>query len=198
MPCFREAGQRLADRAADLPVLHPDSDRSACRRRTSGCRTTRTTEQTILGDFKRLWATNFLDDLSIEVHDYRSRNGVIGKLVIYNMEERQRVKIVDYNGHQEDRADEDRREAASELSITIRLDTFIDPAPIRKVAGVVREMMAEKGYQDAEVDAEIKAIAGGPKLVHLTFTITEGPKVKIRTSTSSATRRSATASSRRR
>src|SRR5262245_39813812 len=28
-------------------------------------------EQTVLDDFKRLWATNFLDDLSIEVEDYR-------------------------------------------------------------------------------------------------------------------------------
>src|SRR5262249_34837024 len=28
-------------------------------------------EQTVLGDFKRLWATNFLNDLSIDVRDVR-------------------------------------------------------------------------------------------------------------------------------
>ena len=38
-------------------------------------------EQIIIGDHKRLWATNFLDDLSAEVHDVRFANGVIGKVV---------------------------------------------------------------------------------------------------------------------
>ena len=50
-------------------------------------------EQIAMEDFKRLWGTNFLDDLSIEVTDYRFANGVIGKIVLYDMEERERVKI---------------------------------------------------------------------------------------------------------
>ena len=41
-------------------------------------------------------------------------------------------------------------------------------------------MMSEKGYQFAEVTHEIKELPTGPKLVHLTFNIKEGPKVKIR------------------
>ena len=57
-----------------------------------------TTEKTIRDDFHRLWNTNFLDNLWIDVSDYTFSNGVIGKLVTYNMEERQRVKIVDYTG----------------------------------------------------------------------------------------------------
>ena len=55
-------------------------------------------EATILEDFKRLWATNFLDNLWVEVKDAPYDNGVMGKHVIFNMEERQRVKIVDYVG----------------------------------------------------------------------------------------------------
>ena len=55
-------------------------------------------QETLLGDFKRLWGTNFLDNLAIEVSDYTFANGVQGKLIAYNMEERQRVKIVDYAG----------------------------------------------------------------------------------------------------
>src|SRR5687768_14733597 len=57
-------------------------------------------EQIIRDDFKRLWATNFLDDLSIETHDVRFDNGVVGKVVVYNMEERQRIRIVDYEGNE--------------------------------------------------------------------------------------------------
>src|SRR5262249_34098912 len=33
------------------------------------------TEQTLIGDFKRLWATNFLDDLAIDVRDVQYANG---------------------------------------------------------------------------------------------------------------------------
>ena len=56
------------------------------------------TEKVILEDFRRLWNTNFLDNLSIDVKDYTFSNGVIGKLVTYNLEERQRVKIFDFTG----------------------------------------------------------------------------------------------------
>ncbi|MGC4080702.1 MAG: POTRA domain-containing protein [Vicinamibacterales bacterium] len=41
-------------------------------------------------------------------------------------------------------------------------------------------MLKEKGYQSSEVTHKIKPVEGGPKLVHVTFTMSEGPKVKIR------------------
>ncbi len=137
------------------------------------------TEQIIREDFKRLWATNFLDDLAIETHDVRFDNGVIGKVVVYNMEERQRIRIVDYEGNQ--KVDQNKiEERLKEKGVTIRADTFIDPGTLRSVAGAVRELYAEEGYQFAEVKPEIKEVPGGPKLVHITFHVTEGPKVKIR------------------
>ena len=106
----------------------------------------------------------------------RFANGVIGKLVTYNMEERQRVKIVDYVGLEEDRELEDRRQAEGSerrRSASTRSST---PALIRKVEGIVRDMMKEKGFQFANVTHEIKDVPGGPKLVHLTFNMDEGPE----------------------
>jgi outer membrane protein insertion porin family len=137
------------------------------------------TEKMIVDDFHRLWNTNFLDNLWIETADYKFPNGTIGKIVTYNMEERQRVKIVDYVGSKKietAKIYEKLKEANSE----IRLDTFIDPALVRKVEGIVRDMLREKGFQAAEVTHEIKDVQGGPKLVHITFKMEEGPKVKIR------------------
>jgi outer membrane protein insertion porin family len=136
-------------------------------------------EKTILDDFKRLWNTNFLDNISIDVRDYRFSNGVIGKLVTYNLEERQRVKIVDYTGSKKVEVSKI-DEKLKELNSQIRLDTFIDPGLIKKVEGVVRDLMKEKGFQFANVTHEITEMPGGPKLVHLTFKMDEGPKVKIR------------------
>src|SRR4029079_6088499 len=102
-----------------------------------------------------------------------------GKLVVYDMEERQRVKIVDYVGSKKvemSKIDEELKKR----QLKIALDSFIDQGTIRKVAGVVREMYGEKGYEYAEVKPEIKPISGQTKTVNLTFHITEGPKVKIK------------------
>ncbi len=136
-------------------------------------------EQSVLADFKNLWGTNFLDNLWVEVKDAPYDNGVIGKHVIFNLEERQRVKIVDYSGStkvEQSKIEEKLREEG----VQIRLDSFIDPALIRRVEGIVRGMFAEKGYEFASVTHDVREIGGGPKLVHLSFLMDEGPKVKIR------------------
>ena len=138
------------------------------------------TEQIAVADHKRLWATGFLSDLSIEAQDYTFSNGVIGKLVTYNMEERERVKVVTYEGIKPigDRAKVDEQLRAR--SIEMRLDTFVDNGTIRRIETVLREMMAEKGFTQAEVSHTVTAVAGGPKLVNVTFNVSEGPKIKIR------------------
>ena len=139
---------------------------------------TEKTEASLLEDFKRLWATNFLDDLSIEVLDTPWENGVMGKHIIFKMEERQRVKIVDYTGSK--KLDQTKiEEKLKEENILIRLDSFIDPGQIRRVESIVRSFMASKGYQYAQVTHELKPLPTGPKLVNLTFKVEEGPKVKI-------------------
>jgi len=45
---------------------------------------------------------------------------------------------------------------------------------------VLRGMMAEEGFTEADVSHEVTEIAGGPKLVNVTFQISDGPKIKIR------------------
>ena len=136
-------------------------------------------EQMMREDFLRLWATNFLEDLRIETTDYTFSNGVIGKLVAYHMEERERVKIVNYEGSKQiDRTKIE--EQLRERGIELRLDSFVDDGVIRRIKTVLREMMAEKGFTNAEIEHKIAPVAGGPKLVNVTFNVSEGPKIKIR------------------
>src|SRR5688500_1907702 len=138
------------------------------------------TEQSLLADFKRLWATNFLDNLWIETLDRPFANGVMGKHVIYHMEERPRVKIVDYTGSTKvERTKID--EKMKELGIALRLDSFLDEAVVRRVQGIVKSFMAEKGYEFAEVTSSVEALPAGPKTVKVVFDVQEGPKVKVRT-----------------
>ena len=136
-------------------------------------------EEKLHADFRALWATNFLDDLSIEVIDYPLSNGVIAKLVKYDLEERQRIKIVDYTGSKQLESTKI-DEKLKEENVTIRLDSFVDDALIRRVKGIVKGMLSEKGYLDSSVTHTVTPVAGGTKTVNLTFTIKEGPKYKIR------------------
>ena len=135
-------------------------------------------EDIVLADFHRLWDTGFLDDLWIEVIDQPYENGVLGKRVIYNFDERERVKIVTFEGSDEvNRADIDT--AMRENGLSIRLDSFLDLEMIRRAKGLLQFMFADKGYQFAKIDHEITELAGGPKTVQLTFHMDEGPKVYV-------------------
>jgi outer membrane protein insertion porin family len=136
-------------------------------------------EQIMRDDFTRLYNTNFLDNISIETLDYTFSNGVVGKILLYNMEERQRVKIVTYE-HSKKHDDTKIDEKLKELGAEIRLDTFIDAALLKKASGIIRDMMREKGFQFADVKPQVEELPGGPKLVRLTFHMDDGPKVQIR------------------
>ncbi len=131
-------------------------------------------EQIMRDDFKRLLAHQLprqpVDPMTRRP-DYMFPNGTIGKIVIYNMEERERIKIgPDFEGSKKlelSKIDE----ALRLMNAEIRLDTFIDEALVRKVEGIVRDMMKEKGFTDAEVTHEIKPVrrraeARAPDLQH--------------------------------
>ena len=135
-------------------------------------------EQIMLDDFRTLWDSGFLDDLSIDVVDQPYSNGVIGKHITYRFEERARVKIFTFEGSEElDRGDIDT--AMTDNGLAIRLDTFVDQGMIRQIEGLVRTMFSAEGFPFGEVSHELTDLPGGPKVQQLTFHLTEGPKVHV-------------------
>ena len=138
-----------------------------------------TIERVALEDHRRLWDTGFLTDIWIEVIDDEGwPNGVEGKRIVFNMEERERVKIVTFEGSDElDRGDIET--ALTETNLIIRLDSFLDEGRVRQIKGVLSDMFAEKGYEFAEITHEVTPLLGSPKVVELTFNMTEGPKVHV-------------------
>ena len=136
-------------------------------------------EQTIRDDFRRLWATNFLDDLSIEVKDYAFPNGVTARSSSTTWRSASGSRSSTTSGSKQvesTKIDEKLREE----NVTIRMDTFLDDSILRRTKVIVRGMLAEKGYLDSQVTHEIKPMAGQAKTVHVTFNIDDGPKDKIR------------------
>ena len=91
-PCFEaQGGTSLVD--SQTYVYYMQLKSRAARRRASGSRTTRTPSRSCARTSSADGAPNFLDNLSIETEDYTFPNGTIGKIVLYNMEERERIKI---------------------------------------------------------------------------------------------------------
>ncbi|MDA1092761.1 MAG: outer membrane protein assembly factor BamA [Acidobacteria bacterium] len=137
-----------------------------------------TVQEVLRADFERLWDTDFLNDLVIEIVDDPFPNGVVAKRAVFLIEERDRVRIVTFEGSDAyDRTEIDK--AMDEVGIGLRLDTRVDPGIIRNTEGLIRQMWGEKGYQFADVTHELTALPGGPKAVRLAFTIDEGPKVEV-------------------
>jgi outer membrane protein insertion porin family len=140
-------------------------------------------EATLKADFWNLWRTGFLDNLWIEVIDEPYANGVPGKHVIFHIEERSRIKAVDYVAADGSNTDVDISKIETTLrdqNIRVALDAFVDEATIRRVKGLIQQVYAEKGHNDATVESKLEALPSGPKLAHLTFEIKQGPKYKIR------------------
>lgn len=135
-------------------------------------------EKVLLDDFQRLWDTDFLNDIAIEIIDVPYPNGVVGKQAVFLLEERERVRIITFDGSEQyDRTEID--EAMVQVGIELRTDTRVDFGVIRNTEGLLRSMWGEKGYQFAEVSHTLTPMAGGPKVVELAFNIEEGPKVEV-------------------
>ena len=100
-----------------------------------------TVQEVLLADFQRLWDTSFLNDLVIEVVDDPYPNGVVGKRAVFLLDERERVRVVSFEGStQYDRTEID--EAMDQVGIELRLDTRLDPGVIRNTEGLIRSMRA--------------------------------------------------------
>lgn len=135
-------------------------------------------EKVLLDDFQRLWDTDFLNDIVIEIIDDPYPNGVVGKRAVFLLDERERVRIITFEGSdQYDRTEID--EAMVQVGVELRTDTRVDPGVIRNTEGLLRSMWGEKGYQFAEVSHTLTPMTGGPKIAQLIFNIDEGPKVEV-------------------
>jgi outer membrane protein insertion porin family len=130
-------------------------------------------ERRLKEDFRRLWDTGFVDDLTVDVRD--SPTG--GKVVTFVVSERKRIQIVDYRGTKtlttttiEDELK--KREAG------LKIDTFYDLGKARRVESILREMLAEKGRPFATVRHEAKPVGGSG--MQVSFVVEEGPKAKVK------------------
>ena len=123
-------------------------------------------------DFRRLWDTGFVDDLTVDVRDTPTG----GKIVTFVVSERKRIEIVDYRGSKAltntTIEDELKKKEAS-----LKIDTFYDLGKARHVETILKDMLAEKGRPFATVHHDAKPV--GTSGLQVSFVIDDGPKARI-------------------
>lgn len=122
-------------------------------------------------DFKRLWQTGFLDDLTI-----LTEKAPEGIAITFKVQEKPLVKSIQYTGNKKVSA-EDIDKKLKDDNINLRPDQPLDPYTVKKVQNAIERLMVEKGLQFGKVTPKTEPI--GDTAVKLVFNVDEGPKVKI-------------------
>ena len=129
-------------------------------------------ESRLRDDFRRLWETGFLDDMSLDVSDQEG-----GKRVTFVVRERKRVQVVDYRGSKA-LTTTNIEDKLKEKDAQLKIDTFYDIAKARRVEAVIKEALAEKGRPFASVRHDARSI--GSSGTQVSFIIDDGPKARVR------------------
>ena len=94
-------------------------------------------------DIKTLYAQGFFDDIRVEEAD--GRNG--GIVVIFTVSEKKLIRSVDFAGISTI-SKSDILEKMKERKIGLSQESPFDPAGVKKVEGLIKSMLAEKGRKE--------------------------------------------------
>jgi outer membrane protein insertion porin family len=117
-------------------------------------------------------ASEAFDDVWVEQDE--TANGRV--IVTFYVKEKRTIRNVAYKGLTSVQ-ESDVMKALSDRKATLSQTSTYDETRVRKAAQVIKGLLAEKGRQKAEVDVSTELVP--PNSVLVTFTITEGAKVKI-------------------
>ena len=126
----------------------------------------------VRADFRRLWERKLFDDLSVE-----SRRGDQGVVVIFHVTERPLLTSVEYTDVKvltrtqiEDRL--------KERGVELKVGSPVDYSAVKKAEDLIRNMLAEKGFLDAQVSSELQEVSPAARGVR--FEMKSGVKSRIR------------------
>src|SRR5262252_8069449 len=125
----------------------------------------------IRADVKRLYAQGHFDDIRVEEED-----GKTGKIIIFWVKEKKTIRSVKYEGLNSI-TNSEVLDKLREKKASISQESPYDPTKIKKAETIIKMMLAEKGHQDATIEATTEDIP--PNSIALTFKVNEGPKVRI-------------------
>ncbi len=122
-------------------------------------------------DFMALWNTGRFDDITLETEP-----GKTGLIIRFVVVERQVVRSIKYEGIKSVTVSEilDR---FKDRKVGLSVESQYDANKVQHATVVLKEFLAERGHQYADVTPEIHQIP--PSSLEITFLVNEGPKVKV-------------------
>ena len=123
-------------------------------------------------DVRSIYAREQFDDVWVESEETTPGHIVL----VFNVSEKPTIRNVEYKGLSSVQTS-DIMKALSEKKATLSQGDAFDQTRVRKAVLIIKSLLAEKGRQKAEVDISTEKVP--PNAVLVTFTVTEGPKVKI-------------------
>jgi len=126
---------------------------------------------TVERDFNSLWNTGYFENVRIE----RVDTPKCVQLVVYVLE-KPTIREINYKGlNAVSLSDVQERLKKEKVGLTV--EAQYDPTRIKRAENVLKELLSEHGHQFATIKTEVKNIP--PASVALTFSIKEGPTVKV-------------------
>src|SRR5438552_6295266 len=122
-------------------------------------------------DIKTLYGLQFFDDIKVTEEE-----GKTGKIVVFWVKEKHLVRSITYKGNKSI-TNSEILEKLRDKKVGLSQESPYDPTRVKKAEAIIKLMLAEKGRQDATVEATTELIP--PNAVGVTFNIDEGPKIKI-------------------
>ena len=127
--------------------------------------------QIIGADVKRLYAQGHFDDIRVEEED-----GKTGVIITFFVVEKKTIRSVKYEGLNSI-TNSEVLEKLRDKKASISQESTYDPSKIKKAETIIKMMLAEKGHQDATIEATTEDVP--PNSIAVTFKVNEGPRVRI-------------------
>jgi outer membrane protein insertion porin family len=132
-------------------------------------------EEALRRDFHALWNTQYFEDIRLEVQDSPEKPN--SKIIIFYVTERPTIRRIEYKGNKSV-SESDILDRFKERKVGLSVESQFDPTKIKKAEVVLKDLLAEHGRQFASVKPTYERLPG-TNAVKLTFTVNEGPKVKV-------------------
>ena len=128
-------------------------------------------QPTVERDFNSLWNTGYFENVRIE----RVDSPACIQLIVY-VREKPTIREINYKGlNAVSLSDVQERFKKAKVGLTV--ESQYDPTRIKRAENTLKDLLSEHGHQFATIKTEVKDIP--PAAVALTFTVKEGPTVKV-------------------
>lgn len=128
-------------------------------------------EAALQRDLRSVWNTGYFDDVRIE-----RQQSTKGWVITFYVTEKKTIRTIEYKGLSSV-SQSDVLDRYKKVKVPLTVDSPYDATKVIHAKVVLQQLLAEHGRQFADVKVQVQQIP--PSSVGITFTVKEGPKIKV-------------------